>query len=190
MTWLLRKVDDLDPWLKLAEEDDLSPIIANPPLWAIRLFIPSQKDEGSLSLYEVADENEAKLVAAAWGFNIGDIGKSGTKISFIAAKRQVIEEAGFAVEDSPGGLHHATDDQHRGISPATVDGAKSLAGIFIAGEMFTFEGKIVQAAATDEARSERFKFGPIAKLGSGNTAARNVLKLVGDEVVAVKGIAV
>lgn len=189
MTWLLRKVDDLDPWLKLAEEEDVNRVATDPPLWAIRLFIPSQKDKGSLSLYEVADEAEAQLVAAAWGFNIGDIGKCGTKISFIAAKRCVIEGAGFRIENSLGGLHHALDSQHRGITPGSLDQVKKLTGIFIKGELFPFEGKTVQATAINEARCERFKFGLIAKLGSNNTAARNILKLVSEEVVVVNGVA-
>jgi hypothetical protein len=188
MTWLLRKIDELDPWLKLAETDDLAAVAANPPLWAIRLFIPSPRDEGSLSLYEVDDENGAKRVAAAWGFTIGDIDKVATnKVSFIAASRASIEAAGFIIENSPGELNHATDDQHRGISPADLEQAKALAGLFIEGELFPFEGKTVQIAATEEARTEQFKFGLIAKRGGGNTAAKNVLKLVGNDVIWVRG---
>lgn len=190
MTWLLRKIDELDPWLTLNEVDDLAAVAANPPLWAIRLFIPSSDDKGSLSLYEVEDEDGAKRVAAAWGFTIGEIDKAATnKISFIGASREAIEAAGFTIENSPGELNHATDDQHRGISPSDLDQAKVLAGLFIQGEPFIFEGKTVQSAATEEARAEQFKFGPIAKRGSGNKAARNVLKLVGDAVVSVRGVA-
>lgn len=189
MTWLLRKVDDLDPWLKLVDEEDLSATIENPPLWAIRLFIPSVKDRGSLSLYEVQDEPAAKPVAAAWGFILGDIAKSTTPVSFIAVERSKLEAAGFVIEDSPGGLHHETDNLHRGISPANLEEAKKLAGLFIDGELFRFEGKTVQLAAKEEARLERFKFVPIAKLGPDHRAAKNVLKLVCEEVVAVRGTA-
>lgn len=188
MTLLLRKIDDLDPWLTLGEAPDLNAIAADPPLWAVRLFIPSPKDKGSLSLYEVEDEDEAKCVAGAWGFTLGEIDKSATKVSFIAADRIKIESAGFKIDASDGGLHHSTDSRHRDISPTNLDQVKILAGLFITGELFNFEGKIVRIAATNEARAERFKFVSIAKLGSGNLAARNILKLVGEEVIAVKGI--
>ena len=187
MTWLLRKIDDLDPWFRLAESTDIEALVNEPPLWAVRLFIPSPKDQGSLSLYEVADEAEAKVVAGAWGFTLGDIDKAATKVSFVAAPRQQIEDAGFVVTATPGGLNHVCDRQHRGICPQTVLQASKLAGLVIAGELFTFEGKIVQKVAMVEAQETRFDFAPIAKRGSQVTAARNILKLVGSSDLTVSG---
>lgn len=187
MTWLIRKIDDPDPWLDLGDPEEAARLMANPPLWAVRLFIPSLKDEGSLSLYEVDGEEGAKQVAAAWGFSLGDIDKASTKISFIAASRESIEQSGFDIEHSMGALNHITDEQHRGISLHTWDDAKQLTQLFIVGELFNFEAKIVKSMATQEAQAEHFKFREIARKGSNNTAARNILKLIGSDDVGVRG---
>jgi len=188
MTWILRKIDVVDPWLPLAEIEEVTSLQANPPLWAIRLFIPSAKDEGSLSFYEVDELTDAKSIAAAFGFMTGDMAKAKTKVSFVAVKRGDIEAAGFVIEESDGGLFHHCDKQHRGISPSNLEDAAKLAGLFVAGELATFEGKIVQAAADQEARLDHFEIASLAKTGSQSSAGRNVLTFLSNNVIQAKGV--
>lgn len=178
MTLVLRKIDDLKPWTKLADED-LTEMTANPPLWAIRLFIPSIKDKGSLSFFEVENNDEAEAIAAAFNFRFFESWSQ--QISFIAVERKSIEEAGFAIETSLGTLNHTMDLAHRGISPQTIEGSIKLAALFVQGEPIIFNGKKLIERAKGDARSNHFDFPPIAK--EKKFGAANLLKFIGDQVV-------
>lgn len=185
MTLLLRKIDALDPWLN---EGDLAAVAADPPIWAVREFMPSQKDGIDLSLHEVADESEAHRVAAAWAML--NTSPEKLRIAFAAVDRSAIEDIGLTITSSGGTHNHVfSDAQHRGLTIPSQTAVVAVASAFLRGDVIVIEPRLVMRALEAEIRSNGFQTVPIARAGTGNMAAKNLLKFIALQFCEVRGTA-
>lgn len=183
MSLLLRKIDLSDPWLKGLDEEATAP-----PIWAVRSFMPSQKEGNEISLHEVADEDEALRVAAAWGMLKDDPAKG--NIAFAWAERVALEKAGLTLRETPGDLHHAfSDAQHRDLVLPDQASVTQAAAVFLEGDVYSFEGRVVAKALEAEIRVNAFEMAAIAGKGSTTPAPKNLLKFIRDKICEVHGVA-
>jgi hypothetical protein len=188
MTLLIRGIVSVDRWLRFGEPTAAEQAVANPPIWAIREFIPKETEGEVLSLYEVGGEDEALIVAAAFAFNSKDFDKK--RIVWAAAEKGGLQADGLEISCSKGRLcHELADARHREVRVATVSAAVRLAVNFIKGDVFSFEGKVIGTAARNYAREGQFIYSRLGKRDyPTNWAWKNVSQLVLEQVVSVRGV--
>jgi len=132
------------------------------PVDALREFIPSAKDKGWLSVFEVAELADARQVAAASTVHRGQ--RSKQRRVFLAAEVERFKDLGLQVRANAGAFSCPTvDGWHREIEISTYDDAVRLARLFLNGEIQVCEPKDVGNAATDAARTGAFVFAKLAE---------------------------
>lgn len=187
MSLLLRMIVSTSPWIEAEKkEGGLAASAESPPIWAVREFMPSEKDGSGLSVYEVKNEDEAELIAAAYSIHKSESAKNA--VIFIALDRAAVETAGLVIRETAGDWHHVfADAQHREIIVDDMGALTRLAAVALTGEMFNFEHKSVWKAVRSQAQLDQYKFFPLARKGGSSPAALNIVKFIGEEIVIASG---
>lgn len=132
------------------------------PVDALREFIPSAKDKGWLSVFEVSTLADAREVAAASTVHRGQSNKE--RRVFLGAEVGCFTELGLKVRSTPGNFNcPKVDAWHREIQISTCDDVVRLARLFLNGEIQFWEPKDVDRAAADAARIGAFEFAKLAE---------------------------
>lgn len=186
MTLLIRHLGSTSSWV--AAGATLTDLAGDPPLWALREFMPSERDAGGLSVFAVEGEDEALVVAGAIIMARLTIDK-GAPIMVASTPLALVTTAGIEVEVTPGELHHTRADQlHRDLKIPDPSTLTLVASAFMRGDIFTFTAKEAAQAARAAIRADQFDCKAIAKIGfEGNARAKNVLKFIGEDYADVKG---
>lgn len=154
--------------------------------WALSLFLPSEKDNGSLSVYEVDDETQARTVAAALMMKA----KDDQRYAFAVADTGAIIGAKVKVITSQGTTSHAGIDQlHRDLRIPSVAVAMTVASLFLNGDVFAFEKKELWPELSKEAAADQFNHLKLAETG-GNFYPGRLARLIKDRSVGARGKAV
>ena len=192
MSRLIRRVQASDLWAKLASSS-IDAAIANPPLWAVRDFIPSERDGDGLSVFEVADDDDkqVEIIAAAWRMSFEEKLES-KNVLFASVRIDIILEQGLTINKTMGNLKHkVADDLHRELVIPTVEAAKLVASLFLSGDPISVEGKDIRASAIKGARNDYFDFAALVKgRGLSIPPVKHLVSFVSDRVVSVRGNAV
>ncbi|MFC3795348.1 hypothetical protein [Sphingobium agri] len=129
-----RLVEEGGAWLKakLAAEESLDKIAPQ----VISAFVPSAADKEWLSLYAIADEAEAELLAAALRYNQGNI----VACHFATADTSHLEALGIAIRKTAGTTYHPwANDRHYEIHIPDLGGLTRALQAFAAGPYFRVE---------------------------------------------------
>lgn len=187
MTWLLRKVTSIKDWVAF----EVPTGHFDAPVWAVREFVPSDRDQGEVSVFEIANANEALVIAGAWAFNFYD-GLDKGQTFFVAAEMQSLVEDGIEVKPSPGRLRHAFADAcHRVAVVRDLGILNRVACHFLrSNQAYSFEGKNVGASARNSAEQNMLSYEQIhQKKFETNWAGKNLLGLIGSRNLEVRGVA-
>lgn len=187
----IRRVEITKNWIDLGVEANLAAALASPPTWAVREFLPSDRDMGGFSLYKVDDRKGALQVACAMSFNLNPKIDSG-KVSFISVSTEALVNSNLQIIESDGNLRHKEVDKwHVDVIVNDVDEAVVLAKLFMAGAPISFEGKEIGQAARSAAAAELFSFENIHKIKSeNNNPGRALVQFVGENILKVSSQAV
>ena len=189
MTMLLRLLTGpVQPWLKWSEMEAAGTATADPPLWAIREFTPTERDKAGLSVYEVDnDEDEALIIAGAFAFYRENL-ESG-QIVFMAVDKQSLLDDGIVIDVTPGRLNHPfADTRHREIKISDLPTLVKVSRHFLDGSMHPFEGKEAGKAARTSAQANHLSYLSLSKRSfRDNWGAKNLVKFIGEQVVTVSG---
>lgn len=179
MTIYLRRFDQLELLLGLSEAQ-----LNDPPLWLIKSFLPDARENGTISLFEVADRAEAQVIAAAFGMLRP---KLKDRVGFLSCDADLLQQTGLKIAPTPGDLHHEfADGRHRDLHLATAADARTVAVAFAQGDPIQVEGKIVEQAAHTSIRLNQFACVTLA--GRPETAGRHLLGFVRENIAVLQGV--
>ena len=188
MSLLIRRMQgNLGSWQRLLQDSTLEALRHSPPLWVIKDFLPTERDAGCISVFEVADEDEALLVASAFAFRE----KLEARQLYFSAAMQQIRSNAINVVSSNGNLDHDfADKQHREIVIGDLRDAAKIAGLFVTGTMMSFEGKSLLATAKASARQGQFNITKICarKPLSDNAGALHTARFIGEADIRAQGM--
>lgn len=151
MTLLLRSISDTKAW-KNAFERDAEAARETVPIWAYREFTPAERDQGGLSVYEIAegDRQQATRVASAYATLVPTVGP----LLLIGVQRSDIEEAGLGITATDGETFDGVvNSWHREIEVLTLDHLQTLARLFVYGSIFRLERDTVYSKTKELSRA-------------------------------------
>jgi hypothetical protein len=188
MTLLLRSLASTKQWLKFGETPEPPTEAIDPPLWALRECTPSERDGDGLSVFEVDNEDQARIIAGAFSFGNEKL-ESGRVVFAVADKDEMLNE-GLAITEEPGRLRHLfADPRHRLVRVPDLRTAMRVTWHFLNGGLFSFEGKDAAEATRQAARRDQLVFTSLSKQNFvTNWQGKNLIRFVDDGIVAVKGI--
>ncbi|WP_157080693.1 hypothetical protein [Methylobacterium variabile] len=190
MTLLLRMLEEHQQWVSFQGESDAHRSLSDVPSWAFREFTPTIRDKFGLSLFEIDEEDQAHLIAAAFAYHKEYIERG--FIVFAVVDRQLIEARGLELRSTAGKLGHSyADAQHREVMIRNISDLNSVVECYVNGEYISVEGKVAAAAAKDAAKNNQFNYMPAATASishSQNWRAKNIIKFIADKAVVVNGV--
>lgn len=144
-------------------------------------FIPSPKDQGSLSLFQVTDESDAAVVAAAIRFNQGTISACHMAVADVGS----LEAQGLRIKKNSGGTYHpAVNDLHYEVEITSIADLNKVVQVFLEGDYYRIEQPRVHETLQDTAKTGKIDLESVVDKINGSVATRT-LELVKSKHLAI-----
>jgi hypothetical protein len=158
---LVRKLAKGSKWkVLLAENPNISALDLPSELFAE--FIPRDKDDYWLSLYQIDDEALCADIAAALSFLLKPAQAS--EQFFLALDDEYAAGIGLPIKATPGATFHSpVDEWHREIHLPTANHTARLLDAFLTGDLISAKGSQVDSTRAIAVRSGKFRIAEAAK---------------------------
>lgn len=145
-------------------------------------FIPSQDDKGWLSVYEMNEEGDEELIAAALAYNMGMI----EAFHFVVADSSMLEEAGVAIKQTDGlTFHPNVNKKHFEIEILDTETLLKVVEAFQAGQYRPVENPVVRKKLGESAMNDNIDFDEVCKKKVDGKVAVRTLELVRDKYLKI-----
>lgn len=145
-----RLISDYRIWGEFLSDDDRRPELMPAP--AIASLIPSARDQGWLSLFQMEDDAESAFIAAALRFNQGKSDAS----YFVLVEDKALMEAGFTIVQSPGKTFHPlANDKHFAIEIRAPADLMRATQAFTSGQIGRVEKNPLIATLAESAANDQ-----------------------------------